>query len=629
MAQALVRFLSVQYTERDGVRQAFFGGMFGIFGHGNVAGVGQALDQMQDADLRGPARISETSIPGLRYYQCRNEQAMVHTAAAYAKMHNRMRALACTTSIGPGATNMVTGAAGATINRLPVLLLPGDVFAARLPAPVLQQLESSQSQDVSVNDCFKPVSRYWDRIYRPEQLIAALPETMRVLTSPAETGAVTLALSQDVQTEACDYPRALFDERVWTVPRPRGDAALLRRAAEAIRSSRRPVIIAGGGVLYSEAAETLRHFAGNTGIPVGETQAGKGAMAWDDPMAIGSVGVTGTAVGVDICREADLVIAIGSRLADFTTASKTAFQNADVRFVGINVVEMDAFKQGAIPVVADARVALEELELLLAGFGASPQYREELARRRREWIAELDRVTAESGSSVLPQAEVIAAVNRSSAPGDVVVCAAGSLPGDLHKLWRTRDPKGYHLEYGYSCMGYEIAGGLGVKMAAPDRDVYVMVGDGSYLMMAQEIVTSVQEGYKLIIVLVDSGGFASIGGLSRAVGSGGFGTEYRFRNPQTGRLDGAALPVDLAANAESLGARVFRASNRASLDRALTQARAADRTSVVFVPVDPAARVPGYGAWWDVAVSEVSEQPSVQNARSEYDKERKKQRWFV
>ncbi len=628
MAQALVRFLSVQHTERDGVRRPFFGGMFGIFGHGNVAGVGQALDQMQNADRGRSARIPETGIPGLRYYQCRNEQAMVHTAAAYAKMHNRLRALACTSSIGPGATNMVTGAAGATINRLPVLLLPGDIFATRLPAPVLQQLEWSQSQDVSVNDCFKPVSRYWDRIYRPEQLTAALPETMRVLTSPAETGAVTLALPQDVQTEACDYPRALFEERVWTVPRPRGDVAQLRRAAEALRSSRRPVIIAGGGVLYSEAAETLRRFAGNSGIPVGETQAGKGAMAWDDPMALGSVGVTGTAAGVDICREADLVIAIGTRLADFTTASKTAFQHADVRFVGINVVEMDAFKQGAIPVVADARVALEELELLLAGFGTSPQYREELVGRRREWMAELDRVTAESGSSVLPQAEVIAAVNRASGPRDVVVCAAGSLPGDLHKLWRTRDPKGYHLEYGYSCMGYEIAGGLGVKMAAPDRDVYVMVGDGSYLMMAQEIVTSVQEGYKLIIVLVDSGGFASIGGLSRAVGSGGFGTDYRFRNQQTGRLDGAALPVDLAANAESLGARVFRASNRASLDRALTEAGAADRTSVVYVPVDASARVPGYGAWWDVAVSEVSEQPSVQDARSEYDRERRKQRWF-
>jgi 3D-(3,5/4)-trihydroxycyclohexane-1,2-dione acylhydrolase (decyclizing) len=373
----------------------------------------------------------------------------------------------------------------------------------------------------------------------------------------------------------------------------------------------------------------LRQFAANTGIPVGETQAGKGAMAWDDALALGSVGVTGSSLGVEMCREADLVISIGCRLTDFTTASKTAFQHADVRFIGINVVEMDAFKHAAIPVVADARAALEELDELLAGFSTTSVYRDELARRRSAWIAELDRVMGESGRSVLPQAEVIGAVNRSSGPRDVVVCAAGSLPGDLHKLWRTRDPKGYHLEYGYSCMGYEIAGGLGVKMAAPDRDVYVMVGDGSYLMMAQEIVTSVQEGCKLIIVLVDSGGFASIGGLSRAVGSGGFGTDYRFRNPQTGQLDGAPLPVDLAANAESLGARVFRASNRASLDRALTDARGADRTAVVYVPVDPAARVPGYGAWWDVAVSEVSEQTGVQTAREEYDKERRRQRWFV
>jgi 3D-(3,5/4)-trihydroxycyclohexane-1,2-dione acylhydrolase (decyclizing) len=615
MAQALVRFLGAQYTERDGARQRFFGGMFGIFGHGNVAGVGQALDQLGDAHLR--------------YYQCRNEQAMVHTAAAYAKMHNRLRTLACTTSIGPGATNMLTGAAGATINRIPVLLLPGDIFARRLPAPVLQQLESAQSQDVSVNDCFKPVSRYWDRLYRPEQLVAALPEAMRVLTSPAETGAVTLALPQDVQTEACDYPRAFFDERVWTIHRPRGDRALLSRAADAVRASRRPVIIAGGGVLYSEAVDALRRFAARTGIPVGETQAGKGAMAWDDPLALGSVGVTGTSAGIEACRDADLVISIGCRLADFTTASKTAFQHPEVRFIGINVAEMDAFKHLAIPVIADARAALEELEPMLAEYSTPSEYREQLNRRHRDWVAERDRVTAPGGGSVLPQAEVIAAVNQAAGPRDVVVCAAGSLPGDLHKLWRTRDPKGYHLEYGYSCMGYEIAGGLGVKMAAPDRDVYVMVGDGSYLMMAQEIVTSVQEGQKLIVVLVDSGGFASIGGLSRAVGSGGFGTDYRYRNPQTGQIDGAALPVDLAANAESLGARVFRASDRASLDRALSGARAADRTAVVYVPVDPAAKVPGYGAWWDVAVSEVSEQARVKAARAEYDRERKKQRWFV
>ena len=614
MAQALVRFLSVQHTERDGNRHQFFGGVFGIFGHGNVAGVAQALDQM-------PQR--------LRYYQCRNEQAMVHTAAAYAKMHNRLRALACTTSIGPGATNMVTGAAGATINRLPVLLLPGDIFASRLPAPVLQQLESPQSQDVSVNDCFKPVSRYWDRIYRPEQLMAALPEAMRVLTSPAETGAVTLGLPQDVQAEAFDYPAAFFQERVWTVPRPRADHALLVRAADAIRASRRPVILAGGGVLYSDASYALRRFAERTGIPVGETQAGKGAMAWDDVMAIGATGVSGTAAASEICREADLVISIGCRLTDFTTASKSAFENPTVRFIGINVVEMDAHKHAGIPIVADARAAIEDLEPLLAGFSTASEYRDHVARLQRGWMAEVERLTAAGGKLPLPQAEIIGAVNSASGPRDVVVCAAGSLPGELHKLWRTRDPKSYHLEYGYSCMGYEIAGGLGVKMAAPDRDVYVMVGDGSYLMMAQEIVTSIQEGCKLVIVLVDSGGFASIGALSRSVGSGGFGTDYRFRREQSGQIDGDPLPVDLPANAESLGARVFRASDRASLESALSAARATDRTTVVYVPVDAEVRVPGYGCWWDVPVAEVSEQAPVQKARTQYERDRQKQRWFV
>ena len=614
MAQALVRFMGAQYSERDGVRQPFFGGVFGIFGHGNVAGVAQALDQMSDA---------------LRYYQCRNEQAMVHTAAAFAKMHNRMRTMACTTSIGPGATNMMTGAAGATINRVPVLLLPGDIFATRLPAPVLQQLESPATQDVSVNDCFKPISRYWDRIYRPEQILTALPEAMRVLTSPADAGAVTLALPQDVQAEAFDYPAHFFRERTWTVPRAPADAESLQRAAAWIRSAKKPLIIAGGGVLYSDAPAALEAFATEFGVPVGETQAGKGSLRWDHPMCLGAVGVTGTSAANAIAREADLVISIGCRLTDFTTASKSAFQNPDVRFININVAAIDAFKHAAIPVVADARVALQQLRESLKDVRTSTEYGQRIARLRDEWTKEADTLTAPQGGDVLTQAEVIGIVNDKSAPTDVVVCAAGSLPGELHKLWKARDSKGYHLEYGYSCMGYEIAGGLGVKMADPDRDVYVMVGDGSYLMMAQEIVTSVQEGCKLIIVLVDSGGFASIGALSRSVGSGGFGTNYRYRSQQTGRLDGTALPVDLAANAESLGARVFRASDRASLEHALDQARSADRTAVVYVPVDPAARVPGHGCWWDVPVSEVSEQDSVNRARREYETARIKQRWFV
>lgn len=602
MAQALVKFLSVQHTERDGRRQSFFAGMFGIFGHGNVAGVGQALDQMQD---------------GMRYFQCRNEQAMVHTAAAFAKMSNRMRTLACTTSIGPGATNMVTGAAGATINRLPVLLLPGDIFANRVPAPVLQQLESSQSQDVSVNDCFKPVSRYWDRISRPEQLVTALPEAMRVLTSPSETGAVTLSLPEDTQTEAFDYPSALFEERVWMVARPRGDGDAMRRAAEAIRNARCPLIIAGGGVLFSDAAAQLASFAAMGRIGVGETQAGKSSMPWDHPYALGPIGATGGSAANQLAREADVVIAIGTRLSDFTTMSKTAFQDPGVRFVGINVCEFDAFKHSAVPVVADARVALEELSGILRGHTTDAAYNTRLAERNTAWHAEVDRLRAQDTAAPFAQADVIAAVNDAASSSDVVVGAAGSLPGDLHKLWRNSEPNTYHLEYGYSCMGYEIAGGLGVKMADPSREVYVMLGDGSFLMMAQEIVTSVQEGYKLTIVLCDSSGYASIGGLSRSLGSGGFGTSY------------PDLPVDLAANAASLGAIVHKPTTSSGLVQALAQARAADRTTVIYLPVDPLKGVPGYDSWWDVPVAEVSDQSSVQAARSAWQKGKNRQRYFL
>ncbi len=613
-AQALIRFLSVQYSERDGRRQRFFPGVFGIFGHGNVAGIGQALDQMSDR---------------IRYYQCRNEQAMVHTAAAFAKMSNRTRTFACTTSIGPGATNMVTGAAGATINRLPVLLLPGDIFANRVPAPVLQQLEAAHTQDVSVNDCFKPVSRYWDRIYRPEQLVTALPEVMRVLTSPSETGAVTLSLPQDTQTEAFDYPEALFDERDWRIQRPRGDSAAFVRAAAAIRASRTPLIIAGGGVLYSEATNALRHFAEATGIAVCETQAGKSAMPWDHPLALGPIGATGSQGANQFAREADLVIAVGTRLGDFTTMSKTAFANQDVQFVAINVCELDAFKHAAIPVIADARVALEELASAVSGYATSPDYRASVAARAQAWTTEVDRLVAPGGAVPFAQAEVVGAVNQSAHPEDVVVCAAGSLPGDLHKLWRSRQPNTYHVEYGYSCMGYEIAGGLGVKMADPSREVYVMVGDGSYLMMAQEIVTSVQEGFKLTIVLCDSQGYASIGALSRSLGSGGFGTQYRYRDEASGAMTGRPLPVDLAANAAALGAIVHRVSDRASLDAALAAARGADRTTVIYVPVDPSIGVPGYDSWWDVAVAEVSEQKSVREARSRWEEGRRRERYFL
>ena len=621
MAQAVVRFLSQQRTARDGREQPLIAGVLGIFGHGNVAGIGEALQAVR------------ASMP---YYLARNEQAMVHTAAAFAKMRNRLSTLACTSSIGPGATNMLTGAAGATINRVPVLLLPGDIFAGRRPAPVLQQLESSHSQDVSVNDCFKPVSRYWDRINRPEQIVTALPEAMRVLTSPAETGAVTLALPQDVQAEAYDYPAALFEPRIWTVPRARADRDRMQEAARLIRSSSRPMIVAGGGVIYSEATDALRRFAEATGIAVGETQAGKGALPEPHPLTLGGIGATGTRAANRLARDADLVIVIGSRLSDFTTASKTAFQHERVRFVTINVAELDAGKHAAVPLVGDARAVLEELLPLVAGHRVSADYADAVAASSTDWRLEVDRICGASlpaeapeGQRRITQAQIIGVLQDALGPTDVIVCAAGSLPGDLHKLWRARDPKGYHLEYGYSCMGYEIAGGLGVKMAAPERRVCVLVGDGSYLMMAQEIVTAVQERLAITIVLLDNRGFASIGGLSEAVGSGGFGTQYRYRNPATGDLDGDALPVDLAANAESLGARVWRAETLESVRNALAEASTEHRPSVIVVPVEREARVPGYDSWWDVPVAEVSSRRDVQGAREGYEVARQRERDFL
>jgi 3D-(3,5/4)-trihydroxycyclohexane-1,2-dione acylhydrolase (decyclizing) len=618
MAQAVITFLKNQYVERDGKQNPFFTGVFGIFGHGNVAGIGQALHQT----------------PDFRYYQTRNEQAMVHTAAAYAKMSNRLRTIACTTSIGPGATNMITAAAGATVNRLPVLLLPGDIFVRRNVAPVLQQLEMPYSQDISVNDAFKPISRYWDRINRPEQIIYALPEAMRVLTSPADTGAVTLALPQDVQAEAFDYPQAFFEPRVWTIARPRPDTTLVQRAAERIRSSQKPLIIAGGGVIYSEATAALKDFSKQTGIPVAETQAGKGAMPYDHPLALGAMGVTGTPGACETALAADLIIGIGTRYSDFTTASQTAFQNPDVEFININVAEFDAFKRSALPLVGDALVTLEALSVALDGdriswsYRTDDAYQSQAAQYNQEWDAIVDEIYNLEHGVPISQGEVIGVINENSRPQDVVVCAAGSLPGDLHKLWRTRDPKGYHLEYGYSCMGYEIAGGLGVKMADPDRDVYVMVGDGSYLMMAQEIVTAVQEGIKLIIVLLNNHGYASIGGLSESIGSEGFGTRYLQRNADTNQLDGNRLPVDFAVNARSLGAHVIDAKDRSSLEAAIEEAKKQTKTTVIVIETDREQSVPGY-AWWDVPVAEVSTLTSVQEKYDEYIKARKKERHFL
>jgi 3D-(3,5/4)-trihydroxycyclohexane-1,2-dione acylhydrolase (decyclizing) len=499
---------------------------------------------------------------------------------------------------------MITGAALATINRLPVLLLPGDIFARRNVAPVLQQLESPSTQDISVNDAFKPVSRYWDRIYRPEQLITSLPEVMRILTSPAETGAVTLALPQDVQAEAYDFPEELFARRVWHIPRVNADRFLLAQAIEAIRQSKRPMIVAGGGVLYSEASEALARFVAQTGIPVGETQAGKGSLPYDHPQNMGAIGATGTLAANRIARDADLIIGVGTRYSDFTTASKTAFQNPAVRFININVAEFDSYKHSAIPLTADAHVTLEQLTEALGDHKVESEYQSQISSLKTEWEQEVDRLFHLGNQPLPAQSEVIGAIWESAESKDVLVSAAGSHPGDLHKLWRTHQPNTYHLEYGYSCMGYEIPGAMGVKVADPSREVYAFVGDGTYLMMPSEIVTAVQEGIKIIIVLVDNHGFASIGGLSQSLGSAGFGTRFRMRDSKSGQLEGEYLPVDFAANARSLGAHTVSACTIEEFKAALQEARKVTKTTVIVVETEREVRVPGYDSWWDVAVAE-------------------------
>ncbi len=618
-AQALVRFLAAQHVERDGHRGHFVEGCFGIFGHGNVAGLGQALQQESRR---------------LRYYQGRNEQGMVHAAVGFARARNRLAALACTSSVGPGATNMVTGAALASINRLPVLLLPGDVFASRRPHPVLQQLERPDGGDVSVNDAFRPVSRYWDRINRPEQLIPAALEAMRVLTDPAETGAVTLALPEDVQVEAFDYPQDFLAERVWHIWRQPPAPDAVAAAARLIGTARRPLIVAGGGVVYSDATEALRSFSDRTGIPVGETQAGKGSIRFDAAGSLGGVGATGTLAANRIAAVADVVIGIGTRWSDFTTASHSAFRDPHVRFISLNVAAFDAGKLSGLGLVGDAREGLEALVQALKDYRVSDEYRATIAAERDDWQREVQRLYHVGNQPLPSQGEVIGAVEAAAGERDVVVCAAGSMPGDLHKLWRSRAPGTYHVEYGYSCMGYEIAGGLGVKLADPSREVYVMVGDGSYLMMSSEIVTAIQERLKLIIVLVDNAGYASIGALSRSVGGGGFGTLYRYRhNDSLGTDDqddaGEPLPVDLGANAASLGAELIRVGGIDELRSALVTARASDRTVVIHVATDRQAGVPNYETWWDVPVAAVSESNSVQQARREYEQQRLSQRDYV
>jgi 3D-(3,5/4)-trihydroxycyclohexane-1,2-dione acylhydrolase (decyclizing) len=614
MAQALVRFLANQYVERDGIEQRFFAGCWGIFGHGNVGGVGQALHERPD---------------DLRYFQARNEQAMVHAACGYAKMRDRLATFACTTSIGPGATNMVTGAALATVNRLPVLLLPGDVFSTRASDPVLQQLEVPWAGDISVNDVFRPVSRYFDRITRPQQIVPAALAAMRVLVSPADTGAVTLALPQDVQAEAFEVPDDFLVKRTWHIERRLPEGAAVARAATLIGLAKRPLIVAGGGVSYSGATDALRKWVDATGIPVAETQAGKGALPFDHPLALGAIGVTGTSAANRVAREADLVIGIGTRWTDFTTASQTAFQDPNVRFVNVNVAEFDAQKHAGLALVGDARATIDAL----AGrsYSVDHAYREKVERLVREWSAEVDRLYSLGHAPLPAQSEVIGAVNEAVGPRDVVVCAAGSLPGDLHKLWRTRDPKGYHVEYGFSTMGYEIAGGLGVKMAAPDREVYVLVGDGSYLMMAQELVTAVQERIKIVVVVVDNHGYSSIGGLSRSLGSQGFGTQYRYRKSGSLGLDregpqGDTLPIDLAANAASLGATSRRVRTIAELRAALADAKRVLGPHVVTIETDRYESVPAYESWWDVVPAEVSGLDEVRASRERYEQGRKSMR---
>jgi 3D-(3,5/4)-trihydroxycyclohexane-1,2-dione acylhydrolase (decyclizing) len=617
-AQALVRFLAAQHVERDGRRQRFVEGCFGIFGHGNVAGLGQALQQEAGA---------------LRYYQGRNEQGMVHAAAGFARARNRLATLACTSSVGPGATNMVTGAALATINRLPVLLLPGDVFASRRPHPVLQQLERPESGDVSVNDAFRPVSRYWDRITRPEQLMAAALEAMRVLTDPAETGAVTLALPEDVQAESFHYPEDFLARRVWHLWRQAPAPAATAEAARLIARARRPLIVAGGGVIYSEATDALRGFSDRTGIPVAETQAGKGAIPFDAAGSLGGVGATGTLAANRIARGSDLLVGIGTRWSDFTTASHSAFQHPDVRFISLNIAAFDAGKLSGLPLLGDARAGLEALAQALAEHRVDPDYLATIAAERDAWQREVERLYHLGHQPLPSQAEVIGAVEEAAGEEDVVVAAAGSMPGDLHKLWRARRPGTYHVEYGYSCMGYEIAGGLGVKLAEPDREVYVLVGDGSYLMMSSEIVTAVQERLKLTIVLVDNAGYASIGALSRSVGGQGFGTLYRYRVEDSLGTDeddsGERLPVDLGANAASLGAQLIRAAGIDELRAALETAKAMDSTVVIHVATDRHAGVPGYESWWDVPVAAVSASEAVRRARAEYELRRMRQRDHV
>lgn len=596
MAQALVRYLAAQHTEIDGKRQPLIHGVFAIFGHGNVAGLGEALQNEK---------------PGLPVYRAHNEQAMAHAAIAFAKASQRRRMMACTTSIGPGATNMVTAAALAHVNRLPVLLLPGDTFASRRPDPVLQQVEDFAEPSVTANDCFRPVARFWDRIVRPEQLVAALPQALSVLTDPADCGPVVLALPQDVQAEAFDYPTSFFEPVLHLVQRPRADRRALQQAANLFAAAKSPMIIAGGGVHYAAACERLATFAGRHSIPVAETQAGKSALPWDHPMNVGAIGVTGTSAANRLAAEADFVLAVGTRLQDFTTASNTLFRD-DVQFVSINVCRHDAIKRSALALRADALAVLEDLDELFRDPRAGDEQRQRIAPLVDDWQRQVDAATRPVPGKRPGDAAVLGLVNDWSSPDSTVVCAAGGLPGELHKLWRASGPGSYHVEYGYSCMGYEIAGGLGVKMARPEREVIVLVGDGSYLMMNSEIATSIALGLKLVIVVLDNRGFGCIERLQQSTGGDSFNN-----------LLGAEAPVvDFVAHSRALGAESIGVDGLESLEKALDEARAALRTSVIVIETDPAQATAAGGAWWDVPVAEVSASDTVRRTRAEYRKAR-------
>jgi len=603
MAQALIQFLDQQYVELDGVEHKFFQGIIGIFGHGNVTGIGQALEQNRE---------------GLPFIQGKNEQGMAHAAIAFAKQKNRLATYACTSSIGPGALNMVTAAGVATVNRIPLLLLPGDIFASRLPDPVLQQIEYPMDYTISANDAFKPVSKFWDRISRPEQLIPSALHAMRVLVDPAETGAVTLSLPQDVQCEAYDYPASFFEKRVHRIERQMPSPAAIKDAVELIAEAKHPLIIAGGGVHYSGALAELQQLAEQCHIPVTETQAGKSAISWLHPMSFGGVGVTGTEPANLLAAEADLIIAVGTRLSDFSTASKTAFKNPNVKFLNVNVSSLDAYKTSGDRIIADAKLALDQLltELKAISYRSS-HAPERLQHLKQAWDAEVNRLYDAESEAGLVQTSVLGEINRFIDEDAIVVCAAGSMPGDLHRMWRTTLPKTYHMEYGFSCMGYEVSGAFGVKLAQPDQEVYALVGDGSYLMLHSELLTSLQEQKKITILLLDNHGYQCIHNLQREQGSGSFGNEFRAR-ADNGQLDGAYLAIDFAAHARSMGAHAYTATTKEELREALALAKQHTKTTLISIPVLPGTNTSGYQSWWQVGVAEVSTQPSVQSAYKSY-----------